>query len=212
MKDTPYYLPVAVYPFKENSTIFYLSSKGCKQNAILTLLDHQIMTTRSPSMYFRIPPHPETIWRKYFKYFYVFRWICAVFQLRTFFIQNCLPSGWFFLANFMSDHILFMIMYYIYMTKTARYEKRCTGDLGHLPKALLLWLPTELSCNKPIRSYTLFCFWGWWWCQAELHNLQFIIISRLSQNFILETHRLCFLRHLLQKCSKSRFLEENSCF
>ena len=71
MKDTPYYLPVAVYPFKENSTIFYLSSKGCKQNAILTLLDHQIMTTRSPSMYFRIPPHPETIWRKYFKYIFV---------------------------------------------------------------------------------------------------------------------------------------------
>ena len=42
----------------------------------------------------------------------------------------------FFFTNIISDHILFMIMYYIYMTKTARYEKRSTGDLGHLPKAL----------------------------------------------------------------------------
>ena len=80
MKDTPYYLPV--YTFKENSTVFYLSSKGCKQNAILTLLDHQIMTTRSPSMYFSIPPHPafETIWRKYFKYIFLFSFLGSSFM------------------------------------------------------------------------------------------------------------------------------------
>ena len=80
MKDTPYYLPV--YTFKENSTVFYLSSKGCKQNAILTLLDHQIMTTRSPSMYFSIPPHPafETIWRKYFKYIFLFSFLWSSFM------------------------------------------------------------------------------------------------------------------------------------
>ena len=105
MKDTPYYLPVAVYPFKENSTIFYLSSKGCKQNAILTLLDHQIMTTRSPSMYFRIPPHPETIWRKYFKYIFVFPFLRSSFVDES---NTCKDTDYHF------SHLKIFLTYFFY--------------------------------------------------------------------------------------------------
>ena len=60
--------------------------------------------------------------------------MCCNYAL--FLFKTVCPVVDFFLANFMSAHILFMVMYYIYMTKTGRYEKRSTGDLGHLPKAL----------------------------------------------------------------------------
>ena len=47
---------------------------------------------------------------------------------------------------------------------------------------------------------------------AGLHNLQLVLISKYSQNFILKTRMFCFLRHSRQKCRKSMFLEQNSCF
>ena len=47
---------------------------------------------------------------------------------------------------------------------------------------------------------------------AGLHNLQLVLLSKYSQNFILKTRMLCFLRHSRQKCRKSMFLEQNSCF
>ena len=47
---------------------------------------------------------------------------------------------------------------------------------------------------------------------AGLHNLQLVLISKYSQNFILKTRMLCFLRHFRQKCRKSMFLERNSSF
>ena len=47
---------------------------------------------------------------------------------------------------------------------------------------------------------------------AGLHNWRLVLISKFSQNVILKTRMLCFLRHSRQKCRKSRFLEQNSCF
>ena len=44
------------------------------------------------------------------------------------------------------------------------------------------------------------------------HNLRLVLISKFSQNFVLETRMLCFSRHSRQKCRKSRFLEQNSCY
>ena len=41
------------------------------------------------------------------------------------------------------------------------------------------------------------------------HNLRLVLISKFSQNFVLETRMLCFSRHSRQKCRKSRFLEQN---
>ena len=48
--------------------------------------------------------------------------------------------------------------------------------------------------------------------ESGCHNLQLVLISKFSQNFVLETRMLCFSRHSRQKCRKSRFLEQNSCF
>ena len=47
---------------------------------------------------------------------------------------------------------------------------------------------------------------------AGLHNLQLVLISKYSQNFIRKTRMLCFLQHSRQKWRKSMFLEQNSCF
>ena len=49
-----------------------------------------------------------------------------------------------------------------------------------------------------------------WYIMPGLHNLQLVLISKFSQNFILKTHMLCFSRHSRQKCRKSRFLEQNN--
>ena len=59
------------------------------------------------------------------------------------------------------------------------------------------------------------------WCTSGLkkvvldagcHNLRLVLISKFSQNVVLETRMLCFSRHSRQICRKSRFLEQNSCF
>ena len=44
------------------------------------------------------------------------------------------------------------------------------------------------------------------------HNLRLVLISKFSQNFVLETRMLCFSRHSRQKCRKSRFWSKTAVF
>ena len=66
---------------------------------------------------------------------------------------------------------------------------------------IFVWFKTSYSGDK-------------WRCylMSGCHNLRLVLISKFSQNFVLETRMLCFSRHSRQKCRKSRFLEQNSCF
>ena len=54
--------------------------------------------------------------------------------------------------------------------------------------------------------------WAWGDPPTGCHNLRLVLISKFSQNFVLKMRMLCFSRHSRQKCRKSRFLEQNSCF
>ena len=61
---------------------------------------------------------------------------------------------------------------------------------------------TFVACDYQVKSQ----------CLSGCHNLRLVLISKFSQHLVLETRMLCFLQHSRQKCRKSRFLEQNSCF